>query len=122
MNLLKKSSGLLKASYSVLGLDPNTKFELDLGCGEGSFTVRLAEKFPDRTILAVDAMIGRLNKLLRRTVEMSLDNVIIIESDAYFFLDVMLPESSLERIHLLCPDPWPKKKHRFHRLFSSEFV
>ena len=26
----------------------------------------------------------------------------------------------MSRLHLLCPDPWPKKKHRKNRLINNE--
>jgi tRNA (guanine-N7-)-methyltransferase len=34
----------------------------------------------------------------------------------------MLADSSLDRMHLLCPDPWPKDKHKHHRLLCSDFM
>ena len=35
---------------------------------------------------------------------------------------MMLPDASLDRIHLLCPDPWPKNRHRGNRLICSDFT
>ena len=35
---------------------------------------------------------------------------------------IIMPDSSLDRIHLLCPDPWPKMKHKGNRLLSSDFM
>jgi hypothetical protein len=34
----------------------------------------------------------------------------------------LLPEASVSRIHLLCPDPWPKFKHRRRRLVQIPFL
>ena len=34
----------------------------------------------------------------------------------------VLPDGALDRIHLLCPDPWPKGRHRGHRLLASDFT
>jgi tRNA (guanine-N7-)-methyltransferase len=33
----------------------------------------------------------------------------------------LLPESAVSRVHLLFPDPWPKKRHHKNRLVTGEF-
>ena len=33
-----------------------------------------------------------------------------------------MPDASIDRLHMLCPDPWPKDRHKGHRLLSSELV
>ena len=96
--------------------------ELDLGCGVGSFTAELAKRYPERTILAADVMIGRLRKLVRRMHRMKLENLTLLRSEARFLVGFSLPDGALDRIHLLCPDPWPKGRHRGHRLLASDFT
>lgn len=101
---------------------PDTFVELDLGCGKGSFTTALAEKYPERKILAADVMLGRLRKLNKRSKRMGLENLELLRVEAGSLINCFLPASSVDRVHLLCPDPWPKHKHKGHRLVSSEFV
>ena len=96
--------------------------ELDLGCGVGSFTAELAKRYPERTILAADVMIGRLRKLVRRMHRMKLENLTLLRSEARFLVGFSFPDGALDRIHLLCPDPWPKGRHRGHRLLASDFT
>ncbi|HRR06502.1 MAG TPA: hypothetical protein P5105_04390 [Victivallales bacterium] len=93
--------------------------EIDLGCGDGSFSVALAKKNPQKTIIAVDILGGRLKKLEKKAI--TLPNILVFKSESLFFLQIMLPDYSADIIHLLCPDPWPKEKHRYHRILSSEF-
>lgn len=97
------------------------EIELDLGCGSGSFTVKLARRFPGRIVLAADVMIGRLRKLVRRAGREKLSNIRFLRAEGRILLSIMLPDASLDRIHLLCPDPWPKDRHRGHRLVTSDF-
>ena len=33
-----------------------------------------------------------------------------------------LPPHCLDRVHLLCPDPWPKKSHTARRLVCTDFL
>jgi len=96
--------------------------ELDLGCGVGSYTAELAKRYPGRRILAADVMVGRLRKLVKRCRRMEIGNMSILRVEARFLVGFMLPDESVDRIHLLCPDPWPKDRHSGHRLLTSDFV
>lgn len=96
--------------------------ELDLGCGVGTFTAELARRYPERTVLAADVMLGRLRKLVKRALRLKLDNLEICRVEARYLLGLILPDGSLNRLHLLCPDPWPKDRHRSHRLLTSDFT
>ena len=96
--------------------------ELDLGCGAGSFTVALARRFPERQILAADVMVGRLRKLVRRRQREGVENLTLYRTEARYLVGLALPDGVLDRIHLLCPDPWPKGRHRGHRLLTSDFA
>jgi len=112
---------MLTGEYRKLEL-PKGRVELDLGCGKGSFTSALAELYPESHILAADIMIGRLRKLAKRSKRMELNNIEFLRVEAGVLVNCFLPPSSIDRLHILCPDPWPKKKHKGHRLLSSEFI
>jgi tRNA (guanine-N7-)-methyltransferase len=112
---------MLTSEYRKLEI-PSGRVELDLGCGKGSFTTALAELYPDTHVLAADIMIGRLRKLAKRAVRMELNNLEFLRVEAGMLVNCFLPPSSIDRLHILCPDPWPKKKHKGHRLLSSEFI
>ena len=96
--------------------------ELDLGCGVGSYTAELAKRYPERKILAADVMVGRLRKLVKRCRRMGIGNMTILRTEARHLVAFMLPDESVDRLHLLCPDPWPKGRHSGHRLLTSDFV
>ncbi len=96
--------------------------ELDLGCGVGSFTAALAKRYPERLILAADVMVGRLRKLVKRGHREEVENMRFYRTEARHLLSLAMPDGLLDRIHLLCPDPWPKGRHRGHRLLSSDFT
>ncbi|MFA6567128.1 MAG: methyltransferase domain-containing protein [Victivallales bacterium] len=96
--------------------------ELDLGCGKGGFTRELSSRYPERRILAADVMIGRLRRLEKRIRASGISNIELLRIDAWNLIGYTLPDESVDRIHILCPDPWPKAKHRQYRLLSSEFI
>ena len=101
---------------------PQDRFiELDLGCGKGGFTAAMAAAFPDRIILAADIMLGRMRKVQKKVRQAGADNVRFLRTEARFLMAMCLPDQCLDRVHILCPDPWPKDRHRGHRLMSSDF-
>ena len=113
---------ILTDCYSCLETGKAVFRELDLGCGKGGFTRELSSKYPERTILAADIMIGRLRRLEKRIKATGISNIELLRIDAWNLIGYTLPDESVDRIHILCPDPWPKAKHKQYRLLSSEFI
>ena len=99
-----------------------TFIELDMGCGKGKFCLELAARYPDRFVLASDVMLGRLNKIERKRVRQGLANLELLRASNLALASYQLPPESIDRIHLLCPDPWPKKRHAIRRLVCTDFL
>jgi len=95
--------------------------ELDLGCGDGSFVIQLAEKYPERNFLAVERLLGRVKKVCKKAYRAELTNVKVLRLETLYTIEWLLPKNSFDRIHLICPDPWPKEKHHKHRLMQKPF-
>ena len=89
--------------------------ELDLGCGDGSFLIRMAEHFPGRNFLGIERLLGRVRKVSRKSVRAGLENVRVLRADSDYSAKWLLPIGFASRIHFLCPDPLPKKKHSARR-------
>ncbi len=89
--------------------------ELDLGCGDGSFLIQMAEHHSDRDFLAVERLLGRVRKVCRKIDRAGLTNAKALRADSNYVVNWMLPKGAFHRIHFLCPDPWPKKKHARRR-------
>jgi len=95
--------------------------ELDIGCGKGGFVAALATRYPDRLVVGVDVMLGRLRKANRRMIREDLGNTELLRCAAWDLLALHLPDGIFDRAHVLYPDPWPKTRHRSKRLMTSEF-
>ena len=113
---------ILAENLSLISFTEEKTIELDLGCGKGTFSTELARRYPSRLILATDVMIGRLRKLYKRNKREKIENMKLLRSDAWFLFSQCIPDSKITRVHVLCPDPWPKDKQRPNRLVSSEFA
>jgi len=42
--------------------------------------------------------------------------------ESRYTVEWLLPEASISRLHLLCPDPWPKVRHHRRRVVQVEFL
>src|SRR5690606_10332064 len=96
--------------------------EVDLGCGDGTFLLEMAAHYPDRDFLGVERLLGRARKLCRLAAKRNLPNVKVLRLHSLYTVAGRLPPASRPRLHLLCPDPWPKAKHHRRRLFQTEFL
>lgn len=95
--------------------------EVELGSGDGSFLAQWAAAFPARNFLGVERLLGRLRKLDRKARRAGLANVRLLRIEAGYFLEYLLPAAGVQALHVYFPDPWPKRKHRKHRLVNERF-
>ena len=95
--------------------------ELELGCGDGSFTLQYAQANPGRNIVALERLLGRITKLDRKGHRAGLKNLRLLRAEAAYVLEYLLPPVLLDAIHVYFPDPWPKKRHHKNRLISEPF-
>lgn len=94
--------------------------EVDLGCGDGLFLEQIAALHPERNYLGVERLIGRVDKTARRIARRGLTNARVLRLESSYAIGWLLPPRSLSRLHLLCPDPWPKNAHRRNRIINDE--
>ena len=95
--------------------------EVELGCGDASFLVAYAQRHPERNFLGVERLWGRLRKLDRKGRRVGLTNLRGVRLEAGYFLEWLLPPHAVSALHVYFPDPWPKTKHRRHRLINERF-
>lgn len=93
---------------------------VDLGCGDGSFLCEMARQFPARNFLGIERLTKRVEKV--RCKAEKIENVRVLRADTLFAVRYLLPESSVEAFYLLFPDPWPKRRHQFRRIFTRDFL
>lgn len=96
--------------------------EVDLGCGDGSFLVAMAEKFSERNFLGVERMLGRVRSACGRATRQALSNVRVLRVETSYAVEYLLPPGSTAVAHLLFPDPWPKKRHQRRRIVTKDFL
>jgi len=100
-------------------LDTRKRLRLEIGFGGGEHLAHQAALHPDIAFIGAEPFVNGVAKLLALIEARDLRNISIHAGDARE-LFAALPDGSLERIYLLYPDPWPKKRHHRRRLVNQE--
>jgi len=95
---------------------------LEIGFGMGTATAEIARTCPDNDYLGVEVHSPGVGNLLKLIDEQDITNLRIIRHDAVEVIDHMLPDGSLDGIHIFFPDPWPKKRHHKRRLIQPPLI
>ncbi len=101
---------------------PGVPLEIDLGCGDGGFLTAMAKRTPEHNFLGVERLLGRVRRCTRLAARFGLTNVRMLRIESHYFLRYLLPPGAASVIHILFPDPWPKRRHQSRRLFQTEFL
>ena len=96
--------------------------EIELGSGDGSFLVAYAKLHPEKNFIGVERLLGRIRKTDRKGRRAELTNLRGVRIESTYFLEYLLPAHAAAAIHVYFPDPWPKRKHRRHRLINERFT
>lgn len=109
-------------SLDALFSHSRAPLEVDLGCGDGSFLAALAAQKPQHNFLGIEQMPGRIRASCRRIDRLKITNARIIRAEITATARDLLPPQSVDRFHLMFPDPWPKRRHHRRRVFTRELL
>jgi len=98
----------------------NAPLHVDLGCGDGSFICEMAQQLSNSNFLGIERLTKRVETVRRKAEK--IENVRVLRADTLFAVRDLLPESSVGTFYLLFPDPWPKRRHQFRRVFTRDFL
>jgi len=109
-------------------LDPTALFSapvsavwLEIGFGGGEHLAAEAAAQPGIGFIGCEPFVNGMAKILALIEAGAIDNVRLHAGDAVNLL-AWLPPASLERIVLLYPDPWPKRRHWKRRFVQDATV
>lgn len=95
---------------------------VEIGFGMGEPTALIAAAHPGNDYLGIEVHTPGVGALLKRIGEHSLSNLRLIQHDAVDVMERMIPDASLDGVHIFFPDPWHKKRHHKRRLIQPAFV
>jgi tRNA (guanine-N7-)-methyltransferase len=98
---------------------PFRELWLEIGFGGGEHLAAQARAHPEIALIGCEPFVNGVAKLLAVIDQEALRNVRVWDADATHLL-AALPRSSVDRVYLLYPDPWPKRRQRKRRFLSED--
>lgn len=99
----------------------NSGIFFEIGFGYGEHTAHQAKLNPQATIIACETYVNGVLSLISKMQTEKIENIKLHNGDARLLLENM-PNHSIDKIFILFPDPWPKKKQNKRRIINDEFI
>ena len=119
--LFEPADYFARAQMSDLFARP-APLEVDIGSGEGTYILTLAQRHPERNFLGIERLLGRVRKTCRKAARANLTNLRMLRLEIAYALRYLLPPECVTVAHVLFPDPWPKRYHQSRRLIQDGFM
>lgn len=97
------------------------KMKLEIGFGNGEFLLQSCIDEPDCLYIGAEPYLNGVATLLRESEKLALPNLRVYTDDVRNILDPA-GDRIFDAIHVICPDPWPKRRQHQRRLLQSNFV
>lgn len=111
----------LQARFKTV-FEQQSRFVWEIGCGHGHFLTAYAQAHPEQLCVGIDISTERIDRATRKRNRAKLANLHFIQAEARLFLEALPVEARFSDIYVLFPDPWPKLRHRKHRLLQPDFL
>ncbi|MGB5530721.1 MAG: tRNA (guanosine(46)-N7)-methyltransferase TrmB [Ignavibacteriaceae bacterium] len=96
-------------------------FTLEIGCGQGDYSVELAKRFPKKNFIGIDVKGARVYRGARKSLDEKLSNVAFILGRAENLCEAF-QFKSVEEIFILFPEPHFRRANQRRRLISNNFL
>ncbi|MFC4175255.1 tRNA (guanine(46)-N(7))-methyltransferase TrmB [Microvirga sp. GCM10011540] len=103
----------------MFGGDEPRETWLEIGFGGGEHLAAQARTHRHVNFIGCEPFLNGMAKLLAVVDHEKLGNVRVWDEDVTDLLPT-LPDASFDRVYILYPDPWPKRRQRKRRLVSDE--
>lgn len=103
-------------------LGPEAPIDVELGCADADFSFALARNNPSRFVVALDIRERQLEKNRLKAEAAILENLRFGYVNLNVDLDRVFEPASVDRFHLLFPDPWFKVRHKKRRVISEPLI
>ena len=97
------------------------KLYFEIGFGYGEHTLHQALLNKDTQIIGCETYINGVLSLLDKIENNNVNNIKIFNGDARLLLEKM-QNHSIDKVFILFPDPWPKKRQNKKRIINDEFL
>jgi len=117
MAVMMPASGLIDPK-ALFGVAPASIW-LEIGFGGGEHLAMQAQTHSQIGFIGCEIFENGIVKLLAQIERCRLENIRIFTDDARLLIEA-LPPGSVDRVFILFPDPWPKRRHNKRRLIAGD--
>jgi len=100
----------------------NKKLIFEIGFGMGDNLIDLAINNPENNYIGVDVHKPGIGSVLYKIEKFGLTNIKLYCCDVVELFENTVQDNSLDKILILFPDPWKKRKHIKRRLINDYFI
>ncbi len=94
---------------------------VEVGVGHGEHLIQNALLNPKIGFIGCEPFENGVAATLKAISDHNLQNVRIYKGDARLLLE-KFQKNTIDRVYVLFPDPWHKKRHHKRRILSAEFI
>ena len=96
--------------------------EIEVGPGRGDVLLAFATARPEVNFFAIEHVRGAVERIAARLDAAGVTNARVIAADASCVVQHLVPAASVAAYHIYFPDPWPKRRHHYRRIFAAPFA
>ena len=97
---------------------PVKSIALEIGFGGGEHLLHQARLHPETGFIGCEPFVNGMAKMLAAIDQEDIKTIRVFDSDAVELLRSLAPHS-LDRVFILYPDPWPKRRQNKRRFISD---
>jgi tRNA (guanine-N7-)-methyltransferase len=100
----------------------NNNSALEIGFGDGSFLIETAKTNADWNYIGIEIKAKRFKKAVKRAERDNLSNLKFLLMDVRIAVDEVFSQDTFSKVYINFPDPWPKERHKKHRIINTDFL
>lgn len=95
---------------------------LEIGFGDGDFLIEMAHRHPEKNFLGMEIKTKRFKIAIKAAKYEKNENLKFLHMNADIAAEELFRENVFSLVYINFPDPWPKDRHRKHRIVNPEFL
>ncbi len=109
-------------NFDTVFSTPNRPIVMEIGFGMGASLVAMAAEQTQTNFLGVEVHRPGVGSLIDSAKKQQLQNIKVSTQDAKVLLQEHIKTCSLDKIMVLFPDPWHKKRHHKRRFINESSI
>ncbi len=100
----------------------NKDSALEIGFGDGLFLIDTAKNDTDWNFIGIEIKVKRFTKAVKKAEQERLDNLKLLLMDVRIAIEEVFCPNTFSKVYINFPDPWPKERHKKHRIINTQFL